>query len=315
LDEIEIQGRINFNQELEDRYILLIEYLFNEKLIGAYQVKQIQLQDKLTILKETVYDIDFDVEDIMKTEDDLFETETTLSNLKESQAYKNTILQLMVGKSNTVQLNTSNVIAPDTLVNTSIEVLSSKDNLEILLKESKLVTIQSELKLDVAESKTFIDFVQAEYRERDILFFNENFSIGFGINLPFFGNTRKIKSDHYFNRIKTESEITALKKEQENKENLAVKNFKSTATLYKAYKERVSNNSNSALLKFYPEMEGVSPLILIKLKLSENNKNIELIELEQVLYETYIEMLAVKNVLFQTPFKNYLIDNNVFIEN
>ena len=61
MDELEIQGRINFNQELEDRYLLLIEYLFNEKLMRAYEVKKIQLQDKLAILKQTVYDVDFDV--------------------------------------------------------------------------------------------------------------------------------------------------------------------------------------------------------------------------------------------------------------
>jgi|GEM_PF-5816419 len=315
MDELEIQGRINFNQELEDRYILLIEYLFNDKLMGAYQVKKIQLQDKLTILKQTVYDVDFDVDDIMKTEDDLFETQTILSNLQESQTYKNTLLQLMAGKDDRVRLNTDNVMSPDTIANTSIELLNQKENFEILLKESQLMTIESKMKLDVAESKTFIDFVQAEYRERDVLFLNENISIGFGINLPFFGNARKIKSDHYLDKVKTESEITALKNEQETQENLAVSKFRSTVTLYKAYKERASTSSNAALLKFYPEMEGVSPLILIKLKISENNKNIEMIELERVLYETYIEMLAVKNVLFQTPFNNYLVDNNVLIEN
>jgi hypothetical protein len=315
INEAEIQGRIHLNDELEDRYNLLVDYVFNERLAAAYIERKIQLQDKLNILEQTIYDENFDVRDVVDTEESLFDTEVALLNLQEVKSYQNEILKLMVGENiTTLVLNSTDLISPKQIITASLDVIASNPNLEIQLRQSKLETIDNEMILDVAKSKKIIDFVQAKYGGKNNDFFDENVAIGIGINLPFFGNTREKKSDHYFNKLRTESEIISLQKEQEKKEQIAFEEFRRTASIYQIFQDQAANSSVSSLLNTYKKIEGVSPLILLKLKISEHNKQIEILKIEHELYEKYIKMLVSKNALFQSPFKNYLITNNSLIE-
>ena len=315
INEVELQGRINFNEELEDRYYLLIDYLFNEKLLAAYRSKKVQLEDELATLEHSIYDDAFNVRDVVEAEEALFDTEVILRNLEDTKAYQNEILRLMVFEStDSISLSNHDLITPDQILAIPLDGVVSKDNLEIQLRQSKLEAIDGELSFDVAKSKKIIDFVQARYRSRDNGLFDEDFSIGVGINLPFFGNTREKKSEHYFNKLRTESEILSLKKEQEQKTNKAQENFKRTTSKYTILKDQVSKSSVNALLDTYKKMEGVSPLILLKLKVSQKNKKIDIIKLEHELYDRFIKMLAAKNMLFQTPAVNFLTRNSSLIE-
>lgn len=315
INEVEIQGRIRFNEELEDRYNLLIDYLFNEKLTQAYQSRKVQLQDKLAILAHSIYEASFDVRDVIDAEEDLFDTEVVLSNLAGVKKYQNAILQLMVSERvDDVFLKSSDLVTPHQILATTIDEKALLNNLEIQIRQSKLETIAGEMSLDVAKSKKILDFVQAKYGGKNSDLFDENFAIGVGINLPFFGNTREKRSEHYFNKLRTESEILALKNTQEKEVSSAEEDFRRTASKYKTFKDQAANSSVTSLLNTYKKIEGVSPLILLKLKISEHNRKIDILKLERVLYEEYIKILARKNVLFQTPFINYLSKNSIIIE-
>ncbi len=315
INEVEIQGQIHVNDELEDRYNLLIDYLYNEKLTAAYLLKKVQLEDKLTILKHTVYDANFEVRDVVDAEEALFDTQVVLQNLQEVHRHQNALLKLMVKETaDSIYLKNNDLVTPGQILAIAAREKVSNDNLEIQLRQSKLETIEGEMGLDVAKSKKIIDFVQAKYGGKNSELFDENFAIGIGINIPFFGNAREKRSEHYFNKLRTESEILALKKAQEKEVVDAVENFRSTASKYQVFKDQAANSSVTALLNTYKTMEGVSPLILLKLKISEHNRVIDIIKIERVLYEKYIKMLAASNVLFQTPRVNFLNANSSLTE-
>jgi hypothetical protein len=310
INEVQIQGRIRLIEELEDRYYLLVAYVFNKKLIDAYQFRKTQLKDKISLLKTVIYTEFFNVNDLIDTEEALFDNQIILQNLQQSQAYHDAILQLMIGnRKNNHYLKSDDIITPVQIIESALIVKTPKDNLEIQLKQLKLETIEGEMKLDVAKSKKIIDFVQVKYGGKNSNLFEEKFAIGMGINLPFFGNVREKKGDYYFKKLRTESEILTLQKQQEKEETTAEENFRRTVTNYQVYRDQAANSSVSSLLNTYKKIEGISPLILLKLEMSVQNKNIETIKIEQQLYETYIEILASKNRLFQIPFKNFLSTN------
>jgi len=310
INEVQIQGRIRLIEELEDRYYFLVAYVFNKKLIGAYQFRKTQLKDKISLLKTAIYTEVFNVNDLIDTEEALFDNQIILQNLQQSQVYHDAILQLMIGnRKNNHYLKSDDVITPAQIIANAVIVKTPKDNLEIQLKQLKLETIEGEMKLDVAKSKKIIDFVQVKYGGKNSNLFEEKFAIGMGINLPFFGNVREKKGDYYFKKLRTESEILTLQKQQEKVETTAEENFRRTVTNYQVYRDQAANSSVSSLLNTYKKIEGISPLILLKLEMSVQNKNIEIIKIEQQLYETYIEILASKNRLFQIPFKNFLSTN------
>lgn len=312
INEVQVQGRIRFMEELEDRYYLLVAYIFNERLIKAYNYRKTQLDDKIRILKPDIYTENFNINDLIDSEEALFNNQIILQNLQHTQTYYSALLQTMVGNSkNNNQLNSDDIVTPEQIIENAFLLKAPKDNLEIELKKIKLETIEDEMNYDVAKSKKIIDFVQFKYGGKNSEFFDENFAIGMGINLPFFGNTKKIRGDYYFKKLDTESEILELQIDKEKQVNTAEENFRKIATNYQGYKKQAANSSVSSLLETYSKIEGISPIILLKLKMSEHRKNIEIIKIEQQLYETYIEMLVSKNILFQTPFKNFLSTNTL----
>lgn len=310
INEVQIQGRIRLIEELEDRYYLLIAYVFNKKLIDAYQFRKTQLKDKISLLKAAIYTEVFNVNDLIETEEALFDNQIILQNLQQAQAYHDGMLQLMIGnRKNNNYLKSDDFITPAQIIANAPIVNTLKDNLEIQLKQLKLETIESEMKLDVAKSKKIIDFVQVKYGGKNSNIFEEIFAVGMGINLPFFGNVREKKGGYYFKKLRTESEILTLQKQQEKEKTAAEEDFRRTVTNYQVYRDQAANSSVSSLLNTYKKVEGISPLILLKLEMSVQDKNIEIIKIEQQLYETYIGILASKNRLFQIPFKNFLSTN------
>lgn len=310
INKVQIDGKNRLFEELEDRYYLLIAYIFNEKLIEAYTYRKIQLEDKITILKPDIYTKNFNVNDLINTEDDLFKNQIILQNLKQTKEYHNTVLQIMTGnRKNNIYLNSANIITPAQIIASPLFIKATKDNLEIQLKQLQLKTIEGEMNLDVAKSKKVIDFIQLKYGGKNSELFDENFTIGLGINLPFFGNARRKRGEYYFEKLRIDSEIVSLQKKREKELSIVEENFKRIAANYIAYKKKKEDSSVSALLDTYKKIEGVSPIILLKLKMSDHNKNIKILKIEQQLYEQYIEILARKNVLFQTPLTNFLTTN------
>jgi len=62
-------------------------------------------------------------------------------------------------------------------------------------------------------------------------------------------------------------------------------------------------------------MEGVSPLLLLNLKILQNKKNIEILKFEQELYKAYIEFLSLNEQLFEQPLVNYLAPDFELLKN
>ena len=95
--------------------------------------------------------------------------------------------------------NKDNVIESDDLITPSQIIInglyqnSAEKNLNIQRKQLELESIEGDMLVDVAKSKKIIDFFQVKYGGKNSDFFDENFAIGLGINLPFFGEKRKIK--------------------------------------------------------------------------------------------------------------------------
>ena len=76
-------------------------------------------------------------------------------------------------------------------------------------------TLENEMNLSIAKSRQLLDFVQAKYIGKSENLFEDNLSIGLGINLPFFGAARQDESEFYFEKtIKQNSLNDALKKHQ-----------------------------------------------------------------------------------------------------
>ena len=79
--------------------------------------------------------------------------------------------------------------------------------------------------------------------------------------------------------------------------------------------KQYENSSVTSIYEAYQKMEGVSPLLLLNLKILQNKKNIEILKFEQELYKAYIEFLSLNEQLFEQPLVNYLAPDFELLKN
>ena len=309
IEEVRISNQIKINKELKNRYLLIIDYVFNEKLIEFYLIRQQQLNDKLELLGYSVYDENFNIKDLIESEEDLLAANLKLIQLQKTEKdqlfYLKEILEL---KGSSLEINFENLIQPEQVIGFQVPNSLPQEFLFSSLQQTKLNAIENEMKLSIAKSKQFLDFVQAKYNGKSENLFEDNLSLGLGINLPFFGNARQEKSVYYFEKLTRENELKDEIK-QHNLKIILAKNDYDTAVLnFETLNNQNKKSSVSLVYETYKKMEGVSPLLLLKLKVMQNKKDIEILKFEQELYISFIEYLSLNEILFQKPYLNYLSD-------
>jgi len=177
-----------------------------------------------------------------------------------------------------------------------------------------MYTLENEMELAAAKSKQILDYVQARYAAKKNDIFEESFSLGLGINLPFFGNTRSKKGEYYLKIINEESKLSKLKSKNIDNNKIINEKFKTAKVNYQILQKQNEQSSINLLLETYKKMEGAPPLQLVNLKILQNKKSIEVLKSKHELYNTYIITLAYQEVLFQKPLINYLSSTKELID-
>ena len=314
IQEVRLENQIKINESLKNRYLLALDYIFNKKTAILYAVKQQQLKDKLGLLGHQVFDEDFEVKELIESEEDLLATHLKIIQLKKTREDLEDYLKKVLAL-NTVNIETSNLISPEQIINFPISDSISNEYLFVTLQKLKINTLENEMSLSVAKSNQLLDFVQAKYIGKSENLFEDNLSIGFGINLPFFGAARQDESEFYFEKtIKQNSLNDALKKHQ-LKVSFAKNEFETSKVNYMVLQKQYENSSVTSIYEAYQKMEGVSPLLLLNLKILQNKKNIEILKFEQELYKAYIEFLSLNEQLFEQPLVNYLAPDFELLKN
>lgn len=313
--EVEIENRIRSNEELENRYNLIVDLIFNERIILLFQEKKSLLKDKLKVLGESIYDSKFDVKDLIDAEDELLNTNLKLAQLMDERDQLNyTLNQKIMMPDSNIRVDTSDLIGPDEIMAYSADTTGTAQNLEITLHEVKLDIIENEMKVEASKTKQVFDYFQARYGGRNSIYFDENFSLGMGINLPFFGNTRERKGEYYFDKLNEENELEEMKYSVNEDFKKNIDAFNLSVSKYRTLYDQTTNSSVLSLLETYKKIEGIAPLTLLKLLTLQQKKNIETLKAEYELYRGYIKLLAGQEVLFEEPRINYLSKNREFID-
>ena len=307
IEEVRLSNQIKINEELKNRYLILIDYVFTQKINESYLIRQQQLKDKLELLKHRVYDENFDIKDLIESEEDLMATNLKLIQLqKTNKDQLSSLKETLELEENTIEINIENLIHPEQVMNFKVPDSIPYEYLFVTFQKLELNTIENEMKLSVAKSKQFLEFVQAKYIGKSENIFEDNLSLGLGINLPFFGTARQEKSEYYFETLTQENELNEDLEKHNLKINFAKNEFDTAVLNYETFNTQNKESSVSLVYDTYKNMEGVSPLLLLKLKIIQNKKDIEILRFEQELYISFIEYLSLNEILFQKPYLNYL---------
>lgn len=172
--------------------------------------------------------------------------------------------------------------------------------------------LNKEMELIKAESGTFFDFIQADYKGPGDDPLSERVSVTAAFQLPMTSNKSKLKIAELHNEqaeLELEQRARQAKQDADSKESyddinilISVYNMRTAAL------DRLRENSKS-ITESYLAFNETNPLFLLQQKEMLIKEEIDIQKSKAEIIESYIDYLNDRGVLYDMPFKNYLIAN------
>ncbi|MBK8701717.1 MAG: hypothetical protein IPN29_20025 [Saprospiraceae bacterium] len=290
--EIYVSGR------LYERYKELIDL--------HYTLKQIPLLDKLYAFKDSLLGCKIALlqkgnyiapKDILRLEEDLFK-------LREKQAEILSIATSLRRGLGVPDTEFDWGLWPETETMRLVIDTLSFDRLPAAVQQKYAADLNLEearLQLDKKKDHRILDYAQLRYSKRDNLLFQDEFSIGLGLRLPYRGSHRRAENEYLEERF-------GLQLEMQVKEAVGAENFK---------QEKISFTGYINELKFFQERNPVYGTLNAnhpenQLAVNEARRELMLIrqrrqvELEAKIAGAYIDLLYLSGRLQAQPRINYL---------
>ncbi len=310
-EELTLRQKIEFNENLYDRYARLTNYLFSEKKRSIAQQKLHQRNQLLQLFEGATESDLFDARDYVDAKLQLIEA---LEDYDQARIEVELISQEIKITLETDQFNwkTFELVTIATIEFVMADVLSSIYNsaeLEYLTKQIEVAN------LDLSTEKADFDigFVQAEYApfrgagETDIGF-------SFGITLPIFRNNKAQIAERTLDAIQRENEFISEQYQDSLKKVLESRFLEEQLSNHKKLLKQVEELDLSTLQRNLATAEDFDPISLLELQEGELKLNELVLRSYERLIEQYLEFLFTFDALATQPLKNYLANELTSLE-
>ncbi len=286
---------------LYEKYKDIIQLKYNIEKIPIIDSLEIQYNQRLNQLIRSISIGEFiDPKDVLKIEENLYD----LSQKRKSAivAIESSKSKLNLGKNSSIDfddwitLNVIEKIYPSLVykVPTTIDQKFAESNLRY----------QSKYMMENANNKRILDYAQLRYSKRDNLLFQDEFSIGVGLRLPYQGSNIKSKNDYLLkkNELQFEKNTKSIQGEEDFKRDMAtLESLIAEAKFYITTNEKIFKVLNES------HLESALAIINAKKMIELTNKEKRL-ELGEKITLYFINLIQDADKLIELPLKNYLTD-------
>lgn len=295
-------------ETLLDRYDIAADIYFCNELIRAKKAFIPVFQDRINTLEKSGSFSNFDISDLLRTEDDLYELEMEILELENARSALQSIVGIMSQSSDTLLIDEENFIKIEDIRNIlpGLYNFSMDQHPLLLLQKAKIDLLAQEFNVEDAERRNVLDFVESRFEGKQDDLIRERVSIGIGFQLPLKGSD-KIK----LNELKLE-QIEAANKESAIEYDLNMERVETINAMESLLKEHslLQQQLDKTRQRFSSEklleLSDATAYTLLRIKESILEKELALVEKEQEIFETYIELLQLSGVVAREPLINYL---------
>ena len=291
---------------LMERYEQIVEWHYLELELEELAIARDLLTDKKTIYQKMLSNsLDFDFNNLLKTEEDLQELSQEEWQLKRRKVYL--IQQLLPNTAADYQLKDSSWISMNKMQEVLEQIMEVPlQNLEFKRQEEEIQYAQLEYELERAEGKRFFDFAQLKYAGRDKQDIGQEFSIGLAFNIPTQSNTLLKRNEIQLDIFEKQYEKQLIQEEIEEEIDLVYNKFKNLLAEYQNLKDINEANQLEKMYEQYRQVGDLSPLLLLQLKESILKSQSKLKRIEEKTCEAFLEILQLKGIFYLNPRINYL---------
>lgn len=231
---------------------------------------------------------DPDLRDFLKNREDWMEAEKIAA---EHEIYKKIMLE-KEGYETSAFLEIVDLISPETIMqivdSLTVDEKSHPDLVEV---ESQIRFLEAELEAEKAKDRKILDFAQVRYTTREDLLFENRFSIGVGINIPWSGASRlrhediRVKQEE--NNFKKNNHIDELQRQLKHKKAEAHALFET----YKLYIQPQRDKEWQTTRKIIQESGRLNPADIFRMKSFELDRMEKISDVFHDLLRVYIEAM------------------------
>ncbi len=306
----EAHGNELFCRALKARYMTVIDYLFNRDAVELNEKLMILYEDRVTVLKRMAGSHDFDGNDLIDAENDIIKLQLDLIDLKNKIANIEDEIRRNA-PSGQIEFGTEKIVDIEYMRKFAGETMKSEAVENVYTQNARL---NSELaaaryRLERSENRKYIRFVEAEYDLDDRDDFEKAFSIQVGFSIPIVNPNRLDVNRRKLASLKAKSEYENKKKSAGEKIAVLSRALKRLIAQHDVLAAKKKDSGAESSYKIYRKVDGISPLILLKLKESMLKTDIAVIKTRHRLYTKYFTLLDISGKLSEKPVKNYLSAN------
>jgi len=312
-DELQLATAEGNDQILPDAYHHYIDIFFAGRELNVQRKLHSIHRDKLIVLEKQSLLPNFDVKDLLSAMDNLQQVEYNIQELVNEKQLNGQGMQTMIGGGEVAltdeeQLININHIQAFILETNKPFPKHKQPNIAIL--EAKQDMLKTELEIEKMEEKKYFDFLQFRYQGPHDDPFGERLSMGIGLRIPTKSNLFRTK-ELELELLKEEQQLTRDIQERKNLSTEIQQELQALITQYFFLLMQIESATETyeKVTHHYSQSANTSPLIQLKIKELELEKEVQKLRLERDIYKSFINWLKWSGKLYARPYINYLSDD------
>ncbi|MFC4872243.1 hypothetical protein [Negadavirga shengliensis] len=313
--EQELEKKDRLNKLIKQRYHLIARKISDQRQLAVMMELETLFKERKTVFERSISNLDFDFQDLLKAEEEYDRFVLELIELERSTKHHDQELGDLLGLQGPLAVSDDGLVsAPDIenfLKNVQFDV--EQENFYYDRKRIDKELAELDFLEKRASQRNPVKFFEASYRDVLGAGIERALAVGIGFRIPVGSAGKGSLIDRQFRIMKEESMLkeTSLILEEEISQKIHV--LETLLKKYNTLSGMIEGNTQQRSLEKYRSIEGLSPLILLKVKENILLKQQMAIALEKEILTEYIELLDLSGWLVKEPFVNYFSSSELLL--
>lgn len=310
---LKTQSKLLLSEVFYEKFTSVLTYIKSKKEIRILNSLKEILEDKKDVTKK-IAALSEKITDV-----DILDIDDKITDIELKKAELESELEAVLAEVRTFFQNKVPVFERERIISVG-EIRSFADLLDPEsagskaiddLHRQKMLAAQSEIALEEAKDRDWLKYLSLQFDTDDRSQKpSRGFSIGFAISIPGFRSNSNSILKKRLKSIEDDSGFYAEKRLEKTLLTSSLLMLRSKIRQYELLVGKTEKEKESGILEKYSSLEGVNPMIILKLKERMMKQELKTAELEAEIYETYIEICRLTGLFEKESGQNSLYGAN-----